>query len=63
MQECAKLTLPRPRRGLNQVGDQTHEQEDEPSLGRDSLKKKALWLFIVFQSSASGYHNFQVTCD
>ena len=42
MQKCAKLTLPRPRRGLNQVGDQTHEQEDEPSLGRDSLKKNTL---------------------
>ena len=38
MQKCDKLTLPRPRRGLNQEGDQTHEQEDEPSQGRDSLK-------------------------
>ena len=47
MQKCDKLTLPRPRRGLNQEGDQTHEQEDEPSQGRDSLKK-TLWLFIVF---------------
>ena len=46
MQKCAKLTLPRPRRGLNQVGDQTHEQEDEPSLGRDSLKKKKPFGFL-----------------
>ena len=38
IQKCDKLTLPRPRRGLSQVGDQTHEQEDEPSQGRDSLK-------------------------
>ena len=48
MQKCAKLTLPRPRRGLNQVGDQTHEQEDEPSLGRDSLKKKNTLAFYSF---------------
>ena len=39
IQKCDKLTLPRPRRGLSQVGDQTHVQEDEPSQGRDSLKK------------------------
>lgn len=68
MQKCDKLTLPRPRRGLSQVGDQTHEQEDEPSQGRDSLKN-FFWLFKVslsksiYQSSASGYHNFQETCD
>ena len=68
MQNCDKLTLPRPRRGLSQVGDQTHEQEDEPSQGRDSLKN-FFWLFKVslsksiYQSSASGYHNFQETCD
>ena len=48
MQKCAKLTLPRPRRGLNQVGDQTHEQEDEPSLGRDSLRKKNTLAFYSF---------------
>ena len=44
MQKCDKLTLPRPRRGLNQEGDQTHEQEDEPSQGRDSLKN----FFLAF---------------
>ena len=42
MQKSDKLTLPRPRRGLSQEGDQTHEQEDEPSQGRDSLTK-TLW--------------------
>ena len=48
MQKCDKLTLPRPRRGLNQEGDQTHEQEDEPSQGRDSLKKKNTLAFNSF---------------
>ena len=40
LKKSDKLTLPRPRRGLSPVDGQTHEQEDEPSLGRDSLKKK-----------------------
>ena len=58
MQKYAKLPLPRPRRGLNQVGDQTHEQEDEPSRGHDSLKK-TLCLFIVSVSKSiyQSYHN------